>query len=312
MTEITGELMGTVISTALRTHMDNTPRSRQAQQGRLGASDLGFCRNKAALKQRRVTPSDSKRIMPLMLGNALHAHILGILGEMFPTWLIEKVHVTATLPSGRQVPGTPDIIVPEWNCLADLKGVDGFSWVKRTGVSENYAFQRHCYLLGALEKGYLDKDRPILLAEVYVDRSGAEDQVYVITDEPDWTLTAKIDSWLDEVDQATRTHSDAPRDIAAPVCERICEYFTVCRGGLPMREDEEITDASLLEAVQMHLDAGEKEREAKKMKDAAKIVLNGVNGSTPTHTVRWTEVGESSVEYKRDSYMRLDIRKRRT
>jgi hypothetical protein len=95
------------------------------------------------------------------------------------------------------------------------------------------------------------------------------------------------------------------------VCEKICEFFTACRGSLPDSHDPAlIEDPDLISAVEMYVEGGELEKTAKRLKDEAKAMLVGVNGSTKTHQVRWTEVGPSEVKASyRDGYTKIDIRK---
>ena len=48
------ERIGSLISSALKMYMDESPRSVQASEGILGPSDIGFCRQKAALMTKGV------------------------------------------------------------------------------------------------------------------------------------------------------------------------------------------------------------------------------------------------------------------
>ena len=97
------------------------------------------------------------------------------------------------------------------------------------------------------------------------------------------------------------------------MCERICSHFTACRGGLAINEGgEQITDQSLISAVDMYVEARNMEKTAKQMKDEAGTLLAGVNGSTGSWQVRWVEVQPSRVEaFEKQGYSRLDIRKTR-
>ena len=270
----------------------------------------GWCRNKANLKLQGVEPSDTTNPMWTGIGLAIHKHFLGILGETFPNWLVDSVKVTTTFEDGYEITGTPDVIVPDWNLLGDLKTVDGFDWVRRVGISQNYAFQRHLYLLGALESGLLSRDKEILLAEMYVDRSGRERDLMVVFDEVDWTLTDRVWGWLADVRDAARNKRFASKDVPAPICERTCEYFRICRGGdLPKDPDEAIDDPMLVEAAQFYRDGLAREKEGASMKAQAKKLLEGVNGRTEKHSVRWTEVEETFVDgFRKAAHWRLDVR----
>lgn len=308
---------GALISAALRAYSDRSDRSVQSDKGILGPSDIGFCRQKAALMTKGVGPTDSTPIMPAAIGTAMHNYTEAALKEMFPTWLlgsIDNITVTATLPSGAEISGHPDIIIPEDNTLLDLKTKDGLEWAKREGASQSNKFQRHLYVLGAIEAGLLDPDKPLYVGNAFLDRSGKEEQVITDTTEWDPTLTDEIDSWVTDVIYAVKNKEDASRDIPSAVCERICSHFTACRGALDIHEGgEQINDPDLLAAIRMYTEARDLAKNADQMKKEASAVLFGVNGSDGTWQVRWVEVQPSRVEsFDKQGYSRLDIRKVRS
>jgi hypothetical protein len=308
---------GLAIDAALTSFMDNSPRSMQADEGRLGPSDIGFCRQKAALMVRGVEATDSTPKWAAAVGTAVHNYVEAAIKEMFPNWLvgsIDKIRVTATLPSGAEISGHPDIVIPDQNTVLDIKTVDGFAWVKREGTSQNHKFQRHLYALGCMQAGMFDLDNPVYVGNVYFDRSGKEPTPLVLVEEIDLMLTDEIDSWVGDVIYAVKHNEAASRDIPAAVCERICSHFTACRGALEINEGgEPITDPELLAAVSMYTDARDMEKTAKQMKEEASSRLLGVNGSTGTWQVRWVEVQPSRVEaFDKQGYSRLDIRKARS
>lgn len=305
------------IDAALVAYMDNSPRSLQADEGRLGPSDIGFCRQKAALMVKGVEPTDSTPKWAAAVGTAVHNYVEAAIKEMFPDWLvgsIDKVRVTATLPSGAEISGHPDVVIPSENTVLDIKTVDGFQWIKREGTSQNHKYQRHLYAMGLLQDGVLDKSKPVYVGNIYFDRSGKEPTPLVLVSEMDPTLTMEIDSWVGDVIYAVTHGEDASRDIPAAVCERICSHFTACRGALEIYEGgEPITDPELVAAVDMYTEARGMEKTAKQMKDEASARLAGVNGSTGSWQVRWVEVQPTRVEaVERAGYSRLDIRKARS
>lgn len=307
---------GMLISSALQASMDNSDRSLQSAQGILGPSDLGFCRQKAALMTKGVPQSDSKPKWAAMVGTALHNHIEAALASTFPDWLFGSIHnlnVTATFPSGAAISGHPDIVIPSDNVVLDIKTVDGFATIKREGTSQNHKFQRHAYALGCIQSGLFDESKPVMVGNIYFDRSGKENEPYVILEEFDPTLTDIIDAWITDVIYAVKNNEDASRDIPAPICERICQHYTACRGDLPIGDDMEfISDPMLLSAIDMYNEGRNMEKAAKQMKDEAAATLNGVNGTTGKWTVRWTQVNPTRVEaFDKQGYLRLDIRKSR-
>ena len=308
---------GALISAAIRAHSDNSARSIQSDMGILGPSDIGFCRQKAVLMTRGVEPTDSVSIMPAAIGTAIHNYVEAAIKDMFPNWLvgsIDNITVTATLPNGAEISGHPDIVIPEDNTLLDLKTKDGLEWAKREGASQANKFQRHLYVMGCIAAGLLDDSKPIYVGNAFLDRSGKEENVITDTQEWDPTLTDQITDWVDDVIYAVKNNEDASRDIPAAVCERICSHFTACRGSMPVHEGgEQITDGTLLSAVDMYVEARETAKRADQMKKEAAAVLAGVNGSTGKFDVRWVEVQPTRVEaFEKTGYARLDIRKTRS
>lgn len=306
-----------LVDAALVSYMDNSPRSMQADQGLLGPSDIGFCRQKAALMVKGVEATDAPPKWAAAVGTAVHNYVEAAIKGMFPDWLvgsIDKIRVTAHLPSGADISGHPDIVIPSENTILDIKTVDGFAWVKREGTSQNHKFQRHLYALGAMQAGMFDTSKPIYVGNLYFDRSGKEPRPLAVVEELDPMLTDQIDAWVTDVIYAVKNGEDASRDIPAAVCERICSHFTACRGALENHEGGEfITDSDLLAAVDMYTEARNMEKTAKQMKDEASSRLAGVNGSTGSWQVRWVEVQPSRVEsFEKQGYSRLDIRKQRT
>lgn len=305
---------GSLIAAAVRAYSDSSDRSVQSDKGILGPSDIGFCRQKAVLMTRGVAPTDSVPIMPAAIGTAIHNYVEAAVKEMFPDWLvgsIDQIKVTATLPSGAEISGHPDIVIPADNTLLDLKTKDGLEWAKREGASQSNKFQRHLYVLGCIEAGLLDESKPIYVGNAFLDRSGKEETVITDTAEWDPTLTAEIDAWVTDVIYAIRNKEDASRDLPSAVCERICSHFTACRGGLEVHEGgEQITDDTLVAAIRMYVEGRDMAKTADQMKKEASSVLYGVNGSDGTWQVRWVEVQPTRVEaFDKQGYTRLDVRK---
>lgn len=302
-----------LIMNALNDYDESSARTQQSRVGILGPSDIGFCRQKAALVTKQVQPTDKTSKWAAMIGTALHTYIEAAIKAAHPTWLcgsLDDIRVTATLPNGASISGTPDIVIPEHNTVLDIKTVDGFEWVRRSGTSTSHKYQRHLYALGLMQAGILDVGKPVVYGNIYFDRSGKESECYILTEPFDDTLTAEIETWVDDVIYAVRTDSDASRDIAGAVCERICEFFTVCRGSLEVLDGgEPITDEDTIGAIEMYLSGDAMEKNGKKLKSQARTMLIGVNGTTETAQIRWVHVNPTTVpEMQRNGYDRLDIR----
>lgn len=291
-------------------------RTKQSRDGILGPSDIGFCRQKATLVVKQTQPTDNPPKWSAAVGTAMHNYIEAALKQAHPDWLlgsIDHVSVTATLPSGAVISGHPDIVVPSSNAVLDIKTVDGFEWTRRNGPSTSHKYQRHLYALGLIESGVLDLSKPVIVGNIYFDRSGKQKDPLVFTEQMDDRLTYEIDEWVGDVIYAVRHDQDAARDVAAAVCEQICEFFTVCRGALEVHDGQEIIrDETLLSAIDMYLSGRDMENTGKQMKKEAQERLSNVNGVTTTHQIRWVHVGPSMMkEYERAAHDRLDIRKRR-
>ena len=103
-----------------------------------------------------------------------------------------------------------------------------------------------------------------------------------------------------------RLHNeDAEREIPPAVCERICEFFTVCRGTLPINDEVEVfEDDETLAAIELYVEGRAQESEGKGLKDEAGNILRGLNGIGAGHQVRTTYIPPSAS--KAESY-RLEV-----
>ena len=304
--------LATTISADLKAYDTASARSQQSRDGILGPSDIGFCRQKAVLVTRGEEPSDSKKMWAAQVGTSIHNYVEAALKVKHPDWLmgsIDNITVTAILPSEARISGHPDIIIPSENTILDIKTVDGFEWVKRNGTSDSHKYQRHLYALGAMQEGILDSGRTVYVGNLYFDRSGKEEEPYLLIEEFDFSLSDEIDRWVTDVQYAVANREDASRDIAPSVCAQICEFFTVCRGNLPVHEGQEFTDDPTLKgAIRMAVEATALDKQAKAMKAQAKSVLKGFNGTDGEYQVRWTEIAPTFIEgFERAGSVRMDI-----
>ena len=283
-------------------------RSKQAQ---IGPSEVGFCRQKTALKIKEVTKSDSKPSPAARIGTAVHADLAVSRKALFPHLLIEtKLSIVLNIPGYGMltIVGHADEIDPTEPSVTDWKTVDGFDWVQRSGASKSHKFQRWLYALGAIQAG-LVSDEGLVIRNVYIDRSGHEDGVHVEQELFDYMLQDEIIEWLSDVFYAVEHKEDASRDVVAPVCQAIgCEFFTVCRGGLPSTESDVYTDPDIVEAVQMYVEGREMATEGEKQRKAASKMLSGLNGVAAGFQVRTTHVNETDVPgFFRRGYDKVDI-----
>lgn len=318
MSAPTFEEMEKELARDLRAYGDASSRSQQSREGRLGPSDIGFCRNKAALTTKGVERSDEKSIFAAQVGTAIHTYEAHVMKAAHPDWIIPELDwepgrkLTATLPSGVEISGTPDCIAPDWNAMIDVKTKDGLEWVRREGSSQSYRFQRHLYALAAIQEGLL-KEKDLLVGNMYIDRSAKNDKPLLLMESYDPTLTAEIDAWIDDVVYAVMQKEDASRDLPAAVCEKICEFFTACRGGLEVHEGGDlIEDPTLISAIDMYVEARDLEKVAAQQKKEAAAILNGINGTDGRFQVRWVHVNATTVNsFDKSAFDRLDIRAQR-
>jgi hypothetical protein len=318
MTTLTFAEMEAICAADLRNYGMASPRSRQSAAGRLGPSDIGFCRNKAALTTKGIEHSDEKSIFAAQMGTAIHTYEAHVMKFAHPEWIIPELDwepgrkITATLPSGVEISGTPDAIATDWNAVIDVKSKDGLEWQRREGSSQSDRFQRHLYALAAIQEG-LVKEEGLLVGNLYIDRSGKNDQPLLLMESYDPTLTAEIDAWIDDVVYAVMNKEDASRDLPAAVCEKICEFFTVCRGGLEVHEGGDlIEDPTLISAIDMYVEARDLEKVAAQQKKEAAAILAGINGTDGRFQVRWVHVNATTVNsFDKAAFDRLDIRAQR-
>jgi len=307
----TPEGLSALIHAAIFTFDAKRPRSIQSREGIIGPSDLGWCRQKTVLTIKGTPQSDSKSVWAAVIGTALGEYVEKSIKDTFPTWLvgsIDSIRVTYTSLNGDEISGTPDVVVPEFNLVADLKSKDGFEWEQRKGSSTSNKYQRHAYAKGLVAAGILDGSRPVFVANVYIDRSGNIEMPLSEVQEMDFGLDDEITQWVEDVKYAVLHNEDASRDIAAPICQKICEFYTVCRGGLPMSDSDVYTDPDILNAVTMYVEGREMAKEGESQRKAAAKFLSGINGVADGWQIRSTEVDATDVPgFYRRGYTKVDV-----
>ncbi|MGV0949379.1 MAG: hypothetical protein ACOYB3_01815 [Azonexus sp.] len=305
------EMMSSLIHAAITSYDSKRPRSVQSNEGILGPSDLGFCQQKALLTLKGTPRSDSKSIWPAVIGTAVGAYVEQSIKDTFPDWLVgavDGIRVTYTMKNGATISGTPDVIIPSMNCVVDLKTKDGFEWEQRNGSSRNHKFQRHAYVRGAVEAGILDGTKPLYVGNVFLDRSGGVEMPFVEIELVDDMLDDEIAAWVDDVMYARVNNEDASRDVAPSICARICEFYTVCRGGLPMRDSDVYTDPEIVTAANMYVEGREMATQGEKQRKAAGKVLAGLNGVADGWQIRTTDVDATDVPgFFRRGYTKVEV-----
>lgn len=320
---------------AIQNASNGTDRSAQQQDYRLGMSNLGHCRQYAALMTKQVAFSDVSDKTAAFIGTVLGNAIEHQLEEEHPDWIFQTEGFFK-LPSGGGVPGHPDIVIPasagasldEFMASVqdataedgsvdiaqikfpqgvwDLKSKDQLDSIREYGQTQQQRFQLTGYASAMIDAGELNADEPIWLMDVYFDRSGRVHEAYAIGHWYDPNTVTEIDDWVNDVKYAVVNNEDAARDMNRDWCWSWCEYATVCRGNDTDVEGL-VDDPEFLAAVDMSRRATDLTREADRLKDSAKKVLEGRSGSTGAHIVRWIEIGASTVNYTRKAYKKLSI-----
>lgn len=307
----------------------NTERSLYAAERKIGVSDIGGCREYA---RRLITdepftdPRDS--FMPAFMGTAFGREFETVFKQRWPeaeTQLsivvplkIEVVGEDGPVTLELHLPGHPDVVVG--NTVIDGKTKDGLDVVRRESTKDDgikqHKFQLTLYAHALIEMGRLTEDATLAL--VYYDRSGKEEEPFIVAWRYDPAILDEAQRWLSDVFYAvmyesgegsdTRHLKDKPRTF----CESYCPYFTACRGGDTDVEGL-LDDPEVLSAIEVYREAHLTETAAKAAKKTAAAALKGISGHTASGlTLRWTHINETVVpETVRRGYDRIDLRQRK-
>lgn len=290
---------------------NDSDRSLQAKEFKVGVSDLGFCSERVRRMIDGQVPDDTDTLAAF-LGTAIGEYLERVAKQVWPDALVQQ-DVALQLKGEQSVytiPGHPDVILPKQGILLDGKTVDGLADVERKGPSQQQQFQRHCYALAAYQGGLFDRKislDDVQVGNVWVDRSGNDKRLHVDLEPFDPEQVQRAGDWLDEAVYWYKAGEEAPKEPPREMCKVACGFYGVCRvfdtdvTGL-------ITHPDTLEAVEMYNEGREMAKEGERLRSQAKKLLEGVSGSTGTHFVRWTSVGESLVpETRRRGYEKLEV-----
>lgn len=315
---------------AIQNASNSTDRSKQAADFRMGVSNLGHCRQYAKYVTEQTEPTDETDKTAAFIGTVLGEAIEARLKVEHPDWLFQS-EATFNIPSGGAIDGHPDIVVPDEVAATveeymaqfeedydgeelfiqgvwDLKSKDKLKVVRKYGQTQQQIFQLHAYTKALIDAGILDDSKPIWVQDVYYDRSGAEHEAYTIGHWYDPNVIDFIDHWINDVKYAVINQVDAEKDMPRDWCFNWCEYATLCRANDTDVEGL-VDDPEFIAAVDTHVAGSALVKEGKAMVEAAKLALANRQGSTGKHKVRWIEIGESTMNFKRPAYKKLDVRK---
>lgn len=309
MNEAEQALAGKVYA-AIQDSSNFSERSQQSSDFRIGVSDLGFCSEKVRRMIAGI-PEPVTDKLPAFIGTALGDHVEQAYIAAYPD-AVRQATVSVVLHGDGgdyTLTGHPDLIDPK-GILVDVKTTRGLGRVRRDGPSLQQQFQRHCYGVGAYNAGLFNDNvtlEDVQVANVWIDRTGDERECHVHMEALSLDVVEQAGMWVDDVVYAYKNNIEARKEPAREMCAKACGHFATCRA-LDTDVEGLITDQGTVTAVDMYRDGLALERQAKKLKDEAKAVLQGVDGSTGKFTVRWVHVGESTVSFTRQPYDRLDVK----
>lgn len=327
---------------AIQNAANGTERSKQQQDMYIGMSTLGHCRQYAALMMKQTPFSDVRDKTAAFFGTVAGDAIEAQLKLDHPNWLIQEklsFPVEAELMSGGVIAGTTDILIPwegsatveEWEeymatvaandalreagkpyddtfkpvyiqGIWDNKSKAELETIRKYGPDRQQIFQIHAYARAAIEKGLLNPDEPIILGDVFFDRSGSNVVPHGVFHEYKQDVVDQINSWINDVIYAVINGEDAERDKTRDWCANWCEYFTVCRG-----RDTDVTglieDPEAIATISEYRRLTLVETEAKNRKKALKKSLENIQpGSTGEYVYRRIWVNGGHVEYDNPGY----------
>lgn len=249
-------------------------RSVQTDGGLLGASDFGGCTHKAVLTVRKTTPTDVPSKGKALIGTALHAAFLDQQHLLHPNLFVES-ELTATLPSGRQVPVHPDLLDPDEPSVTDAKFVSDLAYRRKVGVSDQQHMQRNIYGLAMIQAGLADPDR-LIVRNIYVSMTDALD-VWVQQEPFSWDWIERAEEWGGNVAYAVEHDEDGAKDAQPHFCESYCPFFSACKPPL-LDAMGELTSPTLRQAVHEGFEARSMRKVYEKVEKQAGEVLKGVSG----------------------------------
>lgn len=295
------------------------PRTLQSHANVLGVSDMGSCREKVrhmmvGTERDPVEKQERPEKWSAMWGKAIEDWVLDRLIDPNKGHM-RAVELSVTLPSGLTLPGHADLILVDQNLVLDIKTTDGLAWPQRDGASIQQLFQRRLYTAAAIQQGLIQQ--PAFCGNVWFDRSGSEqDQPHVEIEAFEEWMLDEVDQWYSDVTYAVEHQEQASRDKPFEFCRVACEFFHSCRGRDEVNPAGGVLDdpdGTIDKAAAMYLEASSLDKEAKRLRKAAKQHVGGeVNGLTEHYAVKNTFVGGKVVDaYETSGYWRTTVTPRK-
>lgn len=288
-----------IVEGAIRNWSFGSDRSKQSEQGLLGPSEIGGCR--AAIAHTIVgterLPEEGIKLAAFVgtaVGELVERAVIMFLAAKMGDAAQRQVALTARLPHlGLNISGNADLVIGP--SVWDVKTKDGLADVRRNGPSFAHKAQINTYQLARIQAGLATPEDEWSL--VYVDRSGADENVFVYSSPYDPEITSEIESRLEDALYAAEHDMDsAPRDEPYHYCARYCAFFNACRGTDEHQKGGLITEPAILDTVAQYREGKAIEKRGKELAKAAQTKLEGIEGSTGEVTVTWSTVNATVIQ----------------
>ncbi|HEY3924765.1 MAG TPA: hypothetical protein VGL75_09390 [Acidothermaceae bacterium] len=262
--------MTLTLAAAVKTLQDNDAATERSLQTAIGWSSLADCEAAIGYQLEDAWASDDSDRWPMIRGTALHEFLLPILAKLSD----ELVGIEVPTVYGG-IPGHADLV--ETHRVIDLK---------TTKMANLTAWQRdetamawhqvNGYCAGLIDAGLVHEPATVAILAVPVDGKF-----------PDWQLferpfdRAVADGALMRLAdiQARKTAGEQlRRERPYAWCQAVCDFFTLCRDGAPA-ENEVITDAELVAAIDAYGTAGEIKSAADKEQRTLAPLIRGLRGT---------------------------------
>jgi hypothetical protein len=281
-------------------------RSARSRQKKVGASEIGVCRRRAAYVHHGTPISNPENVtgLPAVVGTWIHKGALDTMHRLWGTLIETRVenpflrgHVDGIdLPNGLRVaagldehPEAPDVVeVDDLKTKRDARMVE---YVRNRGPKRSELFQVHLYG-GMLRRGEVKPiQRQAKLAAVgpldvqrvrlrYFPRTGEENVEYPYEQDFDPDIEAEALDWVAQVN-ASKKPEDVPRDEDGPGLSIACDHCPFRRecwgdedGEYAVQSQLIVNDSDLARVLAEYDEGRALEREGKALKDRARAILD--------------------------------------
>lgn len=284
-------------SADLAAYSSNSPRSKQKDEGLVGASDFD-CKERMRRVMVQAPETDTPTKWAAFVGSALDARLQEVRAAANPRLLFQMEW--PIILNGYAFTVHPDEVDPDEPSVTDYKTKNGLALVRSHLTDDPQRIQRHLQYEAGVQNGYLPPGG--IVRNVYVDRSGKDSSVHVEQECHSPEVVAQAADFLADVLYSVENNETASQDRPRDWCRQWCPYFTGCRGDEIEHPVLQGDTALLVEAY--HTNHGII-AEAKQLEDEIKAELQGVTGVTPSGIVAVTTV----INAVKGPYVKFSTRK---